>query len=411
MLLLNVGPSALALGLLVPVALDAGFDVCVIGRPGGHVATKVYRLSVSGPGGRLEYREVQWWDGSSTVDELPDDLLRRIKSSEGLLMTGSLRNAIVERLPFMIEVLERRPEGAETIVLACENMPHRDYGKLEQACSRNGALMLRTVVNRMCVELEPDSENDVDDRRLISAHRLFEWLVERPPGEKTSEVLDALAGVRGFDVVDDIEARQARKLWMVNGGHQALALSARQGNADHRLESLLGDGDDDDDLRNHLTPTVLVCLGYLHGAMNEALRAAYPSLRSNMDYGLMHVRAYSEHPDSVARVLAAFRRLNLVPFIEALESRLAAPARICSERGLSVEPFRKVIGVFLALVANVDAFADNVEVRRNPIDPSMDDEAITRFEAMLAPWAGDDASKLTAHFAQLLADHREAFSP
>ena len=194
---------------------------------------------------------------------------------------------------------------------------------------------------------------------------------------------------------------------MVNGGHQALALSARQGNADHRLEDLLSD--DRDDLRDHLTPKVLACLGYLHDETNQALRVIYPSLQNSLEYSLEHVTAYSEHPDSVARVLSAFRRLNLVPFIEALDKRIAAPARICHAHGLSTEPFRIVIDVFLGLVANIDSFSDNAEVRRTQIDPSVDDAAIERFGSMLAPWAGEDAQKLTAHFAQLLADHREAF--
>ncbi len=364
MLLLSVGPSALALGLLIPVALDAEFDVCVIGRPGGKAAPTDYRLSISGPGGRLEYREVQWWEGASIVDELPDDLLLRIESDEDLLLTGSLRDAIARRHPFMIEILERRPADAETIVLACENTRHADYGKVEETCRRTGAVMLRTVVNRMCVELGPDGESDSDDRRLISAHRLFEWLVERPPGGGSSAILTALARVKGFEVVDDIDARQARKLWMVNGGHQALALSARQGNADHRLEDLLSD--DRDDLRDHLTPKVLACLGYLHAAMNEALRAIYPSLQNSLEYSLEHVTAYSEHPDSVARVLSAFRRLNLVPFIEALDKRIAAPARICHAHGLSTEPFRIVIDVFLGLVANIDLV---LRQRRSSTDP------------------------------------------
>jgi hypothetical protein len=407
MLLVNVGPSALALGLLIPMALDAGINVCVIGRPGEPPSPTVFRLSISGPGGRLEYREVQWWEGAASVDDLPEDLLERIASDEPLLMTGSLRAAIVERYEFMIEVLERRPAIAETLVLACENAPHSYYEKVRDACEQRGALMLRTVVNRMCVELESSAEAEPDERRLVSAHRLCEWLVESPPEGATHTLLDALGHVKGFDVVDDIDARYDRKLWMVNGAHQALALFARRAQADHRLEDgLLADGDD---LRTHLTARVLASLGHLHAVMNEALRVVHPSLRDSMQYSLEHVVAYSEHPDSVSRVLGAFRRLDLVPFIDALDQRIAAPARICHEQGISVEPFRTVIDVFVELVASIDSFADNIEVRRTTIDPSTDRLAVDRLREMLTPWAGEDSEKLVAHFAQLLADHSEAF--
>jgi hypothetical protein len=88
---------------------------------------------------------------------------------------------------------------------------------------------------------------------------------------------------------------------------------------------------------------------------------------------------------------------------------VSAPARICHERGISVEPFRNVIDVFLELVANIDLFADNIEVRRTTIDPAKDRLAVKCFQEMLAPWAGEDTDKLIVHFAQLLADHSEAF--
>ena len=407
MLLLNIGPSALALGLIVPMAMDAGFEVCVIGKPEEEDPPKVFRLSVSGPGGRLEYRAVTWWEGAQSVDALPIGLVKRLESAEELLMTGSLRGAITERHTFMAEVLKRRPAGAETIVLACENAPHEDYEKVRAACVGTGALMLGTVVNRMCVEEKREDGDREERRRMISVHRLREWLVERPSHGGADAILDALSGVQGFEVVDDIQARHDRKLWMVNGAHQALALAARRGDGDHRVEDWLEGGDDE--LRNALTIRVGAWLGRLHYAMNEALRSVHPSLTDSIAYGDEHVRAYSEHSDSVARVLAAFRRLDLVPFIEALDERIAAPARICHERGLSLEPFKRVIAVFLELVANIDAFEDNEEVRSSGIEFEADIATVKRFKEMLTPWQDEAIDKLTGHFAQLLADHREAF--
>jgi hypothetical protein len=403
MLLLNIGPSALALGLIVPMSIDAGFEVCVVGKPEDKDPPKVFRVSVSGPGGRLEYRAVSWWVGAQTVAELPRDLVDRLESQEELLMTGSLRGAIAERHEFMTEVLRRRPAQAETIVLACENAPHGDYDKVRDACARTGALMLGTVVNRMCIE----ERRDDDRRRMVSVHRLREWLVERPAGAASSRILQALSAVDGFAVVDDIRARHARKLWMVNGAHQALALAARHGGGDHRLQDWLQGGNDE--LRDALTSGVSAWLGRLHYAMNEALRSAYPSLTDSIEYADKHVRAYSEHSDSVARVLGAFQRLELVPFVDALDERIAAPARICQERGLSLEPFQRVIAIFLELVASIDAFEDNEEVRGTPIDATADIATVERFREMLTPWQGDAADKLTTHFEQLLADHRQAF--
>jgi hypothetical protein len=403
MLHLNIGPSALALGLLIPMSLDAGFDVCLVGKPGPHEKT-TFGISNSAPEGRLHFREVNWFASVSDVDELPAEVLARIESDESLLLTASLRGAISARVDFIAEILRRRPADVETIVLACENAPHADYEKVREACARYGALMPDTVVNRMCLELPRDSEN----RRRVSAHPLGEWLIEalsHPQKVSASRILTALATVDGVEVVSDIDARHDRKLWMVNGAHQALALMARRGNADHRLE-------DGDDLRRALAdPATAARLGHIHNAMNEALRILYPHLTGSIDYSIKHVRAYAEHQDSVARVLKGFQRLDLMPFLDALDERIAAPARVCHEHDLSVEPFSHVLDVFLELVANVDAFEDNIRVRRNRIPVESDILLVERFRAILTPWAGETIEKQTGHFARLLADHREAFEP
>jgi hypothetical protein len=400
MLHLNIGPSALALGLLVPTTLAAGMDVCVVGRPGEDTPAS-FGISGSGPGGRLHFCEVGWFVGPADAEDLPAQVLARIASPEPLLITASLRDGITERHEFIIDVLSRRPKGSETIVLACENAPHEDYEKVRHACERSGALMLKTVVNRMCLELDRDDEG----RRIVSAHPLGEWLVAKPAGDRTSELLSALERVAEFHVVEDIQARQDRKLWMVNGAHQALALMARRANADHRLE-------DGDDLSHALEdPAIADCLEVIHGAMNEALGMTHPELTGSIGYGKEHVKAYAEHPDSVARVLKAFRRLEMIPFLDALDERIAAPARVCHANGLPVEPFTHILDVFVELVANIDAFEDNVAARTTPIPVTSDIKVVERFKTMLTPWAGDEIQieKQTGYLAQLLADHREAF--
>jgi hypothetical protein len=397
MLHLNVGPSALALGLLIPMTQEAGFEVCVVGRPGERSPNR-FGISGSGPTGRLRYRQVDWFEGPESVDDLPPEVARAIDGPGPVLITGSLRGAISDRCRFITEVLQRRPSVAETIVLACENAPRAGYQEIRTVCEETGAIMLDTVVNRMCVTLPRDSEG----RRMVSAHPLGEWLVARPQPPFASSILSALEELDEFETVDDIKARYDRKLWMVNGAHQALALMARRANADNRLE-------DGDDLRQALRPPTAARLGHIHNAMNEALRVAHPYLEGNIDYSVAHVEAYAEHPDSVARVLAAYRRLDLIPFLEALDERIAAPARICHERDLSIEPFSHIIDVFLELVANIDSFEDNIAVRSTPIAVGSDIKVVERFAAMLTPWAGESIEKQVGHFARLMADHREAF--
>ena len=189
MLHAHIGPSPLALGLLAPTTLAAGFDVCLIGPPGDESPTE-YVFSGSDPDGRFRIDRVDWFEGPRTLADLPDDLRERIGGEEPLLLTVTLRDRIGERRQLIEEMLRLRPENVETIMLACENAPEPAYREIATACARPGFQMLHTVVNRMCVRLPRDSEN----RRVVSAHSLGEWLVEQP--EEDSRILRALSGVR-----------------------------------------------------------------------------------------------------------------------------------------------------------------------------------------------------------------------
>jgi hypothetical protein len=402
---IQIGPSPLALGLLVPFTLAAGFEVCIVGRP-GDTSPAVYGYAGTGPKGRLGYHRVTWFEGPQRFEDLPSELRERLRSDEPTLLTCTLREKIADRRAFVEELIRSRPAGAETILLACENSPHDAYRDIGMICDELGVTVLRTVVNRMCIERPLDS----DRRRMVSAHELGEWLVERP--KEPSRVLSSLEAVEEFGVVDDIEARLARKLWMVNGAHQALALIAWHANR-RSLERSLEEGDSqreaEDDLRSvALDRAVSARLSYLHAAMNEALESEYPSLEGNLDYGLEHVLAYGEHPDSIKRVLGAFLRLELVTFIEALEVRLARPARACAGLGRSVEAFKFVFDVFESLVLNLDAFLDSDRIRRDPalIDPEIDALAIKAYASLLGGWMSvEEAKERVARLTEALAGH------
>jgi hypothetical protein len=397
---LQIGPSQLALGHLVPSTLAAGFDVCIIGKPGDRSPRK-YGVAGSGPKGRLRYHTVQWFVGPDSLDDLPADLLSRIRSAEPALITCTLRDKIAARRPFIEELLAARKGGDETILLACENAPDRIYKEIAAACEAQRVTVLQTVVNRMCIARDRDSKG----RRIVSAHELGEWLIERPEGP--SALLGSLTIAEGVELVDDIEARHDRKLWMVNGAHQALALMGHEGRTgDLRLAEYEPDYGADDLRRYAQDPQVIALLTELHEAMDDVLGWKHPQLTGNLDYGKKHVIAYGEHDDSVDRVLGAFRRLNLAAFIGTLELRLAVPARICFREGRSVAPFDFVFDVFESLVENLDAFQDCGKIREDPdtFDPRVDEGAIAAYFRLVRGWHTDEQSEeRVARFAEALA--------
>ena len=402
----HIGPSPLALGLLVPCTKAAGLAVCVIGRPGDESPVQ-YGLVGTGPEDLLTFPKVDAFEGPSSFPDLSDEVRRRIESEEPLLLTCTLREMISFRQKLVEEILRARPGGCETVFLPCENAPHAAYEDLVAVCGEVGALALRTVVNRMCTEGGRDSQN----RRMVSAHSLGEWLIERP--SVPCPLLEQLERAADeVELVADFDARKARKLWMVNGAHQALAIMAW--NATERTLGVIESVDTpmrrSDDLREAARGIrVSARLNYLHAAMDEALRFEHPSLSDNLEYGLEHVIAYSEHPDSVKRVLATFRRQDLAPFINTMAVRLGRPAEICSGLGRSVDPFAFVMDVFESLVLSLDAFLDMAEIRRGTvtIDPDADEKALAAYARLLGGWqSAAEVEARVQRLASAFASHR-----
>ncbi|HVD39724.1 MAG TPA: hypothetical protein VNC16_01815 [Solirubrobacterales bacterium] len=298
-----------------------------------------------------------------------------VEEDEPLLVTCTLRDAIVDRRDLVVELLEARPAGAETVFAACENSPHEVYEEIEKICKANGIVSLKTVVNRMCREEE---KRDDTNRRVILAHPLGELVFEQPP--RSLALLEALGRLEEVEVVEEFDARKDRKIWMVNGVHLALALMARA--------APQGEPAGFDLARAAMRPEVLVQLAQLHGPMDEALRRKHPGLTENLKYGRDHVLAYMEHPDYVARVLSGFKRQDLAPFIGTMEERIGAPARVCFQANCSREAFEPVLDVFEDLVKDPDAFVDAADIRADPslVDEGADRRALEAYERFLTGW-------------------------
>lgn len=369
----QIGPSALAHGLLIPCTLALGFKVAIVGRVGEDGPSEYVHVNTHT--GKKRTRPVDLVEGPERLSDASVAFRSMVGENEPLLVTCSLRDAIVDRRDLVIELLEARPEGAETVFAACENSPHEIYAEIEEVCEANGIVSLKTVVNRMCREEE---ERDEDDRRVILAHPLGEWVFEQPA--RSLGLLEALSRLEEVEIVEEYAARKDRKIWMVNGVHLALALMARA--------APQGEPADFDLTRAAMRPEVLVQLAQLHGPMDEALRRRHPGLTGNLAYGRDHVLAYMEHPDYVSRVLSGFKRQDLAPFIGTMEERIGTPARVCFEANCSREAFEPVLDVFEDLAKDPDVFVDAAEIRDNPllVTEAADRRAIEAYERFLTGW-------------------------
>jgi hypothetical protein len=388
----HIGPSPLAHGLLIPATLAAGFSVFLIGRPGASGSTEYVEIDTRT--GEKKMHEVAAFEGPPALTDASMELRSRIGRGEPLLITSTLRDAIVPRRHLVAEILKARPKGAETLFATCENSPHPIYREIEDACADAGAVALRTVVDRMCREEE---ELDEQGRRVILAHPVGEWLFEAP--HKPLPLLEALCAAGGAKAVENYVAHRDRKLWMVNGTHQALALLARVapvGRYEIDAENL------NKAARRSRT---IVRISHLHGPMDEALRRLHPTLTGNLQFGMERALAYTEHPDKASRVLSGLKRQDLGPFIVSMDERLGQPARVCFQAGCSVEAFSVVLDAFEAVASDPGAFGDAPEIRRDPdlISDTTDLRAVEAYKRFIGSWMSDvEAQQRVERFATAL---------
>lgn len=386
----HIGPSPLALGLLIPCTLAAGFEVFLLGRPGDGGSCEYVQVNTKTK--KHHPRQVHAFEGPDRFADLTPALKAAIESDEPLLLTSTLRQSIVERQDLVRSLMSARRDCRETIFVPCENDPHGAYDELEAQCKDMGGLPLRAVVNRMCRPADRDQ-----GRRVVEAHPLGEWLIESPSLQMP--LLDALAVVEEVEIVADYPAREDRKLWMVNGAHQALAVMAGTASVA---------GIEIADLRDAARRNdVIAQLAQLHGPMDEALRLRHPALKGNLKYAKSHVLAYAEHPDTVARVMKEFRREDLTPFIAKMEERLGRPAQICFEAGRSVEAFGPVFDFFEDLAKDLDAYSDAEQIRLRPelITQAADEQAVVAYRRLVAGWTSTaEAAERVQCFADALRD-------
>lgn len=411
MLCVHLGPGPLGLGLIVEQVSKAGFDVCLIGPPDpgpGLAERQEYGIAFADPDLGYQPGDVRWPCNPKTLADLPPAVLETIAAREPMLITAALGAKITERQGLIIELLARRPPGAETVLLACENDPHPAYQTIASAC---GADLLRydCVVDRLCSlprSIVFDEEGNLsvithprDDRgrRVVSVHPTGEWVISAPTRE--SAVLAQLARAPLFNITGEpIDFYARRKRWLVGGLHMVLALIARREGAD-----LLP-------LQPGYADAFLARARPLMAQISAGLHGDPAGIRIEHDYTEQRIRAFLEAPDTTARILERhLLRADLRGLMARLQVRVADAARAARDAGQDCEPFYDVMALLVSVLASPSSYYDEIAAA---LDPDIDGEVILLFEQALAGWLEQRrAQDLSQALTRALAAQRALGAP
>lgn len=408
MLCLHLGPGRLGLGLIVEQLDKVGFSVCLVGSPEAkRREQKQFGLSFIDPDIGLQYREVEWSSNAATVEELPADVLTLVEGPEPLLITCALGERIAERVDWIVELVRRRPDNAETVLLACENDLHPAY---EQIARRTeGALKTYPcVVDRICAWPSHASiddsghrvlishPRDEEDRRVVSVHPTGEWIVS-VQGDMPA-TLSKLARAPLVTVTPlESPGFKARKLWSVNGVHMALALIARREGVD--ILPL-------DDPNQH---TFVTLAEPLMRQISAGVAKLWPDVSLAEDYISSRVTAFIESRDQTARILQRHLvRADLRPFMERLDDRLGEAARAAHQAGQDCEPFYAVMALVVSVLSDLKRYYPD----GRSLDQVVDKDVVHLFARVLDDWLDDErAEDLLATLRRALDGHHAVGLP
>lgn len=391
---IHLGPSKLALGLILPVVFEIGIPSHVIARAGKD-SRPAYGVSLA-PDHPLQYYPLASFKGPVRISECHPDILRALTDGRPALITATLRGGIAGRYPFVRELLEARRGAAETIFLACENSPDPLYASLREEFEPAGIQFPATVVNRICPKfLDPDL-----GRRVVRGHELGEWLIERPRPGALAAALESAELVSYHDTIDGLEKR---KRWVVNGGQLYLAILAHEAMEQSLVEAAN-------------TPGLRDLVNHFHSETIRVLRSAHPELPENLKYCVDHCIAFCEVADDVPRMVA-MQRADLMPFFKTLRRRIGEPAALGSKMSGGQTP-----EVFLQLFGAVDSLLEREAAYDwgDPADPGgtcvinaeVDKRAIDEYAAMLDGCLPPDEIELRRRRLEIiLRSHRSQNEP
>lgn len=398
---IHFGPGKLGLGLLVWAGLQAGFDVHVLARPGSVVTPDTaLELQI-----RPEHGDDIWVSlpiasqcQAKDVVDVPPEVRAAIDGAPDLLVTTAVTTEGLQAVaPLIMDLLEARSgrEGVKTTFIAGENDPGPKYPQLVDEFERLGVDCRRTMVNRLCFE---PAELKREGARVIRADGLTEWLIE---GQPDTPVLAALAKLEHVRFVPDVEPFEVRKRWLVNGGHLALAILAReykQPRLDHAATE----------------PGRSAWLRQLHFVLIGVLQRRYPELEDNVDYAAKHVNAWIRHEDRAIRVLRRLKRADIGPFLRDLYRKLGEPLMAPELiRGESWRVVEELMHSLHNVLRSFEQYEDQVEIRENPglLDEAVDENCTSLYHLWLTALIDEEtADTRYRELHEAFADHRDRFS-
>jgi hypothetical protein len=327
---------------------------------------------------------VRWVSNCAGADDLDPAVLEIIADPAPLLITCALERAIAERRELVQEIVSRRPAGAETVLLPCENDPAEAYHALEQHCGA-ALTMLPCVVDRIC-DWSPSGPRDGFGRRMVQAHPVGEWVIASAGALQTLERLRAASMVhvtRGA-----IDGWKSRKLWCVNGLHIVLALIARREGVEHLP------------LAGAILEDFVRVARPLTRQIGAGVTARWSDIPCDRAYASDRIRAFVESPDTTSRLLGRhLRRHDLTAFMDRLNTRLGDAARAAHAADQDCAPFADVVALVVTTLEDPNSYyaADGAE--RPALDADVDERVLQGFAAVLEGWM--DAAKAAVEVAAL----------
>jgi hypothetical protein len=365
-----IGPGCLGLGLIAPITHACGFEIHLVGRPGG---TGVPEFEYTLLGGEDESPRLLRAHAFHCPPRavVPYELRAALSDADVVLITTTVRQDVVDRVEFVHALVDACASGSEVVFVACENRLTQGHKDLHEQLPARGVHCLTTVVDRVCRERERFAP---DKPRRVICHTHGEWVIESAHHAPAFTRVVSRAPEVSFESKERVSAEHARKRLLMNGTHFAVGLLAHEA-GEVSMEVAAND------------PRVLRFAALLLGEFYEVLKPDYDDEETQLR-GLRALQVTCTFKDDVPRVMSRFRRGSLDGFFEVFEELIASPARRRATGATAPEPFPTLARALVAIIVRGDSYADadDLERGRVKLTDEADRSTVAAFRTACTGW-------------------------